>query len=73
MRLEQAMALIGQPWSGADTVGNLIVERLRRVPEPGEEVIVEGVPVEIEAVDGNAVTSVIVGARPIVEDGDDAR
>jgi putative hemolysin len=73
MRLEQAMALIGQPWSGADTVGNLIVGRLRRVPEPGEEVIVEGVPVEIEAVDGNAVTSVIVGARPIVEDGDDAR
>ncbi len=73
MRLEQAMALIGQPWSGADTVGNLIVGRLRRVPEPGEEVVVEGVPVEIEAVDGNAVTSVIVGARPIVEDGDDAR
>ena len=38
MRLEQAAPLIGQPWSGADTVGDLIVERLGRVPEPGEEV-----------------------------------
>jgi putative hemolysin len=74
MRLEQAAPLIGQPWSGAaDTVGGLIVERLGRVPEPGEETAIDGVPVEIEAVEGGAVASVIVGARPVVRDGDDAR
>jgi CBS domain containing-hemolysin-like protein len=72
MRLEQAQPLIGQPWSGADTVGGLIVERLHRVPEPGEELVVDGVPVEIEAADATGVTSVIVGARPTVQDGDDA-
>jgi putative hemolysin len=74
MRLEQAVPLIGQPWSGtADTVGGLIVERLGRVPEPGEEVVIDGIHVEIEAVDGAAVATVIVGARPIVRDGDDRR
>jgi putative hemolysin len=74
MRLDQAVPLIGHPWSGtADTVGGLIVERLGRVPAPGEETVIEGVPVEIEAVEGGAVASVIVGARPVVLDGDDAR
>ncbi|MEN3336790.1 MAG: magnesium and cobalt exporter, family [Acidobacteriota bacterium] len=74
MRLEQAAPLIGQPWSGAaETVGGLIVERLGRVPAPGEETVIDGVPVEIEAVEGGGVASVIVGARPVVRDGDDAR
>jgi CBS domain containing-hemolysin-like protein len=74
MRLEHAVPLIGHPWTGtAETVGGLIVERLGRVPAPGEETAIEGVPVEIEAVEGGAVASVIVGARPVVADGDDAR
>ena len=65
MRLEQAAPLIERPWTGvADTVGGHIVESLRRVPEPGEEVVVNGVHAEIEAVDHGAVTSVIVGDRP---------
>jgi putative hemolysin len=72
MRLEQAVPLIGQPWSGAETVGALIIERLHRLPEVGEELVVDGVPVEVESVDEAAVTSVIVGARPTVQDGDDA-
>jgi hypothetical protein len=42
------------------------------VPEPGEEMVIDDVHVEIEAVDGGAVTSVIVGARPVALDGDDA-
>ena len=74
MRLEQAVPLIGQPWVGhAETVGGFVVERLRKIPAPGDEVLVDGVQVEIEAVDGGAVTSVIVGARPVVRDGDDRR
>jgi putative hemolysin len=73
MRLDQAAPLIGQPWSGrADTVGGHVLERLNRVPEPGEEMVIDDVHVEIEAVDGGAVTSVIVGARPVALDGDDA-
>jgi putative hemolysin len=65
MRLENAAPLIGRPWSGtADTVGGHVLERLRRVPEPGEEAVIDGVPVEIEAVDAGTVASVIVGERP---------
>jgi putative hemolysin len=75
MRLEQAAPLMGQPWSGgADTVGGHVLERLERVPEPGEEVEIDGVHVEIESVDeGGAVTSVIIGERLVARDGDDAR
>src|SRR3954465_15606734 len=43
-RVEQAARLIGHPWSGsAETVGAYVVERLRRVPEPGENIVVDGV------------------------------
>jgi CBS domain containing-hemolysin-like protein len=74
MRLDQAASLIGEPWSGrADTVGGHLLERLQRVPEPGEEVVVDGVHVEVEAVDAGTVTSVIVGERARVDDGANAR
>ena len=44
------------------------------VPAAGEDVEIDGVHVEIEAVDdGGAVTSVIIGERPVARDGDDAR
>jgi putative hemolysin len=73
MRLDQAAALIGRPWTGrAETVGGYVLEKLQRVPEPGEEIIVDGVPVEIEAVDAGAVTSVIIGERQMPS-GDQAR
>ena len=65
MRLEQAAPLIGGAWSGpAETVGAHILQSLQRLPEPGEEVVIDGLHVEIEAVDAGAVTSVIVGERP---------
>ena len=71
MRLDQAALLLGREWTGAaDTVGAHIVETLQRVPEAGEQVTVGGVDVEIEAVDGSAVTSVILG-RPRTADRDD--
>jgi putative hemolysin len=64
MRLDQASSLIGGHWrAGADTVGSHVVQALGRVPEPGEEIVVDGVDVEIEAVEGNAVTSIIAGRR----------
>jgi hypothetical protein len=34
------------------------------VPEPGEDVVIDGTHVEIEGVDGDNVTSIIVGERP---------
>jgi CBS domain containing-hemolysin-like protein len=69
MRLEQAVPLIGRPWGGkAETVGGYVIESVQRVPEPGEEVDIDGVHVEIEAVDGQAVTSVIVGDRPVIRE-----
>ena len=69
MRLEQAAPLVAGAWRGpAETVGAHILQALGRVPEPGEEVAVDGLPVEIEAVDAGAVTSVIVGERPAGEE-----
>lgn len=73
MRLEQAAPLIGHPWRGtAETVGAHVVQRLNRVPEPGEEVLIDGVQVEVEAVDGGAITSLIFGERPVAHQGADA-
>ncbi len=70
MRLEQAAPLIGRSWKGTgDTVGSHLVERLQRVPESGEEVVVDGIAIEIESVEGGAVTSIIVGDRPQGSDG----
>ena len=69
MRLDQAAALIGGAWSGpAETVGAYVLQALGRLPEPGEEVVIDGLPVEIEAVENDTVMSVIVGERPIGEE-----
>jgi CBS domain containing-hemolysin-like protein len=65
LRLDQAAALIAAPWTGAaETVGAFVIEALGRVPEPSEQVTIKGIPVEIEATDGNAVASIIAGSRP---------
>lgn len=65
MRLDQAAVLIGAAWAGAaGTVGAYVVQALGRVPQSGEHVLIGGRPVEIEAADGSAVLSVIVGPRP---------
>jgi putative hemolysin len=74
VRLDQAAPLIGKTWSRqraagdaavqAETVGAYVSEWLGRVPEAGEDIVIDGTPVEIESVDGGAVTSVIVGERP---------
>ena len=65
MRMDQAAPLIGPVWRNMDrTVGEQIIAVLGRVPEPGEEVEIDGIPVEVEALEGDAIASVIVGERP---------
>ncbi len=73
MRLEQASPLIGRPWKGSEhTVAGHLLERLGRLPEPGEELVLDGVTIEIEGVEGGAVTSIIVGQRPVPREGGQA-
>ena len=40
---------------------------LKRLPNTGEEIDLDGTHIEIEAVEGGAVMSVIAGRRPQVE------
>ena len=65
MRLAQAAPLVGSEWRDIDrTVSEKITVVLGRTPEPGEELNLHGLHVEVEAVEGNNVASVIVGDRP---------
>ena len=51
---------LGVLWEGeSDTVGGLMTERLGRIPDVGERLVVEGVEVEIERVERHAVRSVL--------------
>ncbi len=73
MRVDQAAPLIGPVWRNVDrTIGEQITTVLGRVPEPGEEVEIDGIPVEVEALEGDAITSVIVGERPTQDEGAEA-
>jgi CBS domain containing-hemolysin-like protein len=57
---------VGVAWEGeSDTVGGLVVEHLGRVPQPGEELALDGVDVEVEDVAQYVVRSVL--ARPLPE------
>ena len=70
MRLDQAAALASAPWPPTTgTIGAHIIQALGRVPRSGERVVIAGVPVEIEASDGSAVLSIIVGQRPAAMEG----
>jgi len=58
-----------EPWVGAyldgesDTLGGRVTEELGHIPSPGERVTIEGVELEVEAVDNHAVTSVLATPR----------
>jgi CBS domain containing-hemolysin-like protein len=68
MRVDQAAPLAGARWRPTpEPLGAYIRRVLKRLPEPGEELELEGTPLEIEAVEGGAVTSVIAGKRPLKE------
>jgi CBS domain containing-hemolysin-like protein len=64
MRMDQAAPLVGNRWRGTDeTVGAFVATVLGRSPESGDELMIAGTPVEIEAVEGGTIAAVIVGAR----------
>ncbi len=65
LRVEETVLWIGVPWhSQANTVAGHITSVLERLPEPGERVTIEGLEVEIEALDGAAISSILVKANP---------
>ena len=68
MRLDQASLLTGREWRAPlETVGALVVQRMGRVPETGEHVVIDGVDVEIEVVEGDTVMTIIAGRKPDVQ------
>lgn len=65
LRVEETVLWTGQPLhSQANTVAGHITAALERIPEPGEQVLIDGLEVEIEALDGPAIRSVLVKAGP---------
>ena len=69
MRVDQAAPLVGASWSGLDeTIGSHLARALTRLPEAGEEFDIDGTRVEIEAVEGGAITSAIFGNRASPDD-----
>jgi CBS domain containing-hemolysin-like protein len=65
LRLDEVEPWIGVLLQGeSDTLGGRVTEELGRVPEPGAKVEIEGVALEVEAVEHHAVTWVV--ATPLV-------
>jgi len=65
MRLDQAAALVGPQWRALEgTVGDRVMAAFDHVPEPGEQIDLDALHIEIEAVENGAVATVIVGNRP---------
>ena len=62
MALYEAAAWVGARWEAddSDTVGGLVMERLGRVPDVGDTLVIDGVEVEVEATEGLAVRTVLV-------------
>jgi magnesium and cobalt exporter, CNNM family len=59
--LERARVWVEGAWpTGQETVGSFVSRTIGRIPEPGEQFDVLDLPVEIESMDGTAVTSAIV-------------
>jgi putative hemolysin len=70
IRVDQAAALAGARWRPtSEALGAYIRGVLKRVPEPGEEIDLEGTHLEIEVVEGGTVMSVIAGTRPQIGAG----
>ncbi|HEX8392996.1 MAG TPA: hemolysin family protein [Longimicrobium sp.] len=72
MRLDQAEPWLDVLWDGdSDTVGGRVMEELGHVPTAGERVRIDGVEVEVEAVAGHAVRTIL--ALPARRRRDDQR
>jgi CBS domain containing-hemolysin-like protein len=63
--LYEAPRWVGARWEGdSDTIGGFVTERLGRIARKGDVVEIDGVRVEVEAVERNAVASVLVRPGP---------
>jgi putative hemolysin len=62
MRVEQAAQVLGADWRGRqnETVGAFISRIAGGVPATGEHLTIEGVPLIVEAVEGDVVSSALV-------------
>lgn len=70
LRLEDAASLLGAGWMGESaTLGGFLMERLERLPRAGERITIDGIPVEVEAMSGRGVSSVIATPIAVGEDG----
>ena len=64
MRVDEADEWLGVRWQGeSDTLSGIIVERLGHLPVRGDQLVISGVPVEVEAVDSMVVMWLV--ARPV--------
>lgn len=72
MLLDEAVPWVGVQWTGeSDTIGGLIMERLGRIAKVGDALNVDGVRVEVEAMDGLAIRTVLARpAAPETTDGE---
>ncbi|HET7616895.1 MAG TPA: hemolysin family protein [Vicinamibacterales bacterium] len=61
LALDQARVWLEDAWpAGTESIASFVARHIDHVPEPGEDLVVGGLPVEVESVDGTAVSSVIV-------------
>ena len=61
MPLYEIPSWVGAAWEGrSDTAGGLVMERLGRIPDPGDTLEIEGAFVEVERVERRAVRSILV-------------
>lgn len=61
MPLYEISSWVGGVWEGdSDTAGGLVMERLGRVPAPGDALEIEGAEVVVERVERRAVRSILV-------------
>jgi CBS domain containing-hemolysin-like protein len=68
--LDQARVWVEGAWPAAGSVAAFIRQRIGRLPEPGEELVVDGLPVEVESLENDRIASVIVTTAP-AQDGND--
>ncbi|CAH9019663.1 hemolysin family protein [Candidatus Nitrosacidococcus sp. I8] len=69
LSIEEMMLWVGISWSSsqANTVAGHIISILERIPNPSERIIIEGVEVEIEELDGPIIQSILVKVLALSE------
>lgn len=72
LRLDEAEQWTRVLWEDeeADTIAGLVLHKLGRLPLIGERVIIDGVLLEVERMDGPAIVSLLVTPKAVVEDED---